>query len=118
MERREFIGSVILGLTGLASLSGANIVGEDPTIKVKKDIQNLMRKTNISIQYRSINNNRHIETSYFNEGDIWNVNIPLPKLREMKARLEIYAHPDFYVPGHKSVAVFYSKDFPDFPIDL
>src|SRR3989344_4057386 len=115
MERREFIESITLGITGLVLLIDANTVKKDPTIEIKKEIERLMERTNTSIQYRSVNGCQHTGTSYFNAGGIFNADIPLPKLREIKARLEIYSHPDFYILGEKSVAVFYSENL---PIDL
>ena len=105
MERREFVENSAFGalsLSGLDRLVGAinpSAKSKDPISKIKDEIETLMEKTNSKIGFPN-------GDGYYN---IREVNIPISDLVRLKSRLEIYAHPDFFVPGHERTMIFYGK---------
>ena len=104
MERREFFTSSAFMVVNLAGLDkvvkGINPIEEkDPISEIKTEIEELMRRTNTTLQYHFNENGIHNFTTIF-PGEILYDGIPLPKLKKIKSQLEIYAHPFHNIPGH------------------
>src|SRR3989338_10659182 len=107
MERREFITSSVFMVVNLAGLDKVvngiiPIEEKDPISEIKTEIDELMRKTSTTLEYRYGKNEdgTHAYNLVLSPGAIRNDTIiPLNELREIKSQLEIYAHPDFYVQG-------------------
>ncbi|MBS3086648.1 hypothetical protein J4422_03005 [Candidatus Pacearchaeota archaeon] len=114
MERREFFRSSAFWMVSLAGLDKVvreinPIEEKDPISEIKTEIDELMKKTGTTLQYRYGKNEdgTYAYNLVLSPGAIRNDTIiPLNELREIKSQLEVYAHPDFYIPGHGRTMIF------------
>src|SRR3989338_5368332 len=114
MERREFITSSVFMVVNLAGLDKVvngiiPIEEKDPISEIKTEIDELMWKTDTTLEYRYGKNEdgTHAYNLVLSPGTIRNVTIiPLEDLKKIKSQLEFYSRPDFYVPGSERTMIF------------
>ena len=114
MERREFFRSSAFWMVSLAGLDKVvreinPIEEKDPISEIKTEIDELMKKTGTTLQYRYGKNEdgTHAYNLVLSPGTIRNVTIiPLEDLKKIKSQLEFYSRPDFYVPGSERTMIF------------
>ena len=98
MERRDFIFSSAVGLTGLSAIVNKTLEIEGQAIAIKKEIHQLMADTNSSLTYKS--RERAVTIHYTSPKDILDADIPLRQLEQIKELLT--DHKKWYIKGNNS----------------